>query len=249
MGELCEDLRLFVARAQLLCHVRRDGGDARVAAMLVKGLEQVELGVFFDFDAHVVQLLDGRVAGHKVLRAGAEGKDLQVLHADEGARHGDKGADHVGTFGGGADGVGGDVRLDAAQFEVVACVEHAAVGVAAVVFEHGGVLLRRGAEHDGAARLLAPLLREQRLRNFRPEVAEVHGEGVAARRLDVFERLHGLHFALDDAHGALVNIRSGVLFCIRPDQRRATVDRKAFGEAVARDGDDADLDGGDIVHR
>ena len=46
--------------------------------MLVKGLEQIQLGVLFYLHAQVVKLLDGRVAGQEVKRSWAEADDFQL---------------------------------------------------------------------------------------------------------------------------------------------------------------------------
>ena len=62
--------------------------------MVVKGREQVQLGVLLDVDAQVEQGLDGRVAGDEVVGARAEGEDLEVAQADADRRDRDELADH-----------------------------------------------------------------------------------------------------------------------------------------------------------
>ena len=46
--------------------------------MLLKCLKQIQLGLLFDLDAEIIQLLDRRVAGKEVRRSGTEGNDLQI---------------------------------------------------------------------------------------------------------------------------------------------------------------------------
>ena len=57
----------------ILFHIRDDFGDALVAFVLQKAFVQIELGIFLYLDAHVIELLYGRVARHEVLRTGTEG--------------------------------------------------------------------------------------------------------------------------------------------------------------------------------
>ena len=76
LRKLVEDLGLLVARAELLLHIRDDFGDAGIVCMLVERFEEVELAVLLHFDAQIVELLDGRVAGKEVHGARPEGDEL-----------------------------------------------------------------------------------------------------------------------------------------------------------------------------
>ena len=115
LRELCKDLGLLVARAELLLHIRDDFGDALVARVLVEGLEKVELAVLLHLDAQVIELLDGRVAGKEVHGTRPEGDELQALDRIHRTRDGKEGVDHVRALLGIAHGVFGDVSLHAAQ--------------------------------------------------------------------------------------------------------------------------------------
>ena len=78
-----QQVRIRVAfLAELLRHVFRDFFDARVILVRTVRDEQVELGVFFDFDAEVVERRNRRVAGEKVLRTRAERDDFEALEAE-----------------------------------------------------------------------------------------------------------------------------------------------------------------------
>ena len=48
-------------------------------------LEEVELGIFLDLNAQIVQLLNGRVAGEEVRGTGPERDDLQMSERIDGA--------------------------------------------------------------------------------------------------------------------------------------------------------------------
>ena len=119
--------------AHFLGHVFAHGGNALVTGMLLVADQQIQLAVFLDFDAQLIQALDRRVAGEEVLGTGPEGDDLQVLQADDDAGDGEEFGDLVGQFFRGADGVFRDVALQVAHAQVVGAVQHTAVRVAAAV--------------------------------------------------------------------------------------------------------------------
>ena len=212
--------------------------------MLVEGLEQVQLGIFLDFHAQVVQALDGRVAGQEVQRPGAEADDLQILQAHKGAGDGDELVDSVGAVLCVAHGVFRYVGLDFPELQVIAGVEHAAVGVAAATHQVVAGFLRGGNEHGGTVKMLG----QQGFGDFRAEVAQVHHQRVAAGVLHVFQRLHHMDFAFHNADGALVHALAAVFFGIGLHQGFSPVDGEGFRETVAGNGDDADLDFRGIVH-
>ena len=212
--------------------------------MLVECLKQVELGVFLDLHAEVVELLDRRVAGEEVHRTRTEGDDLQVFQPDDRARDGEEFVHEVGAVCRVAHGIFRNVRLHAAQLEIVACVEHAAERVAAVADKTVASFLSSSAEHDGTVEILS----EHRLRDLRTEVAEVDAEGVAFVLFEVFDRFQHLDLALHDADGTFIDVRSPVLCLVRVDQSLTPVHREGFREAVARNGNHAELDSGDVFH-
>ena len=124
----------------------------------------------------------------------------------------------------------GDIALQMAHAEVVGAVEHAAVGVAAAV-NQVAVALGRRHEHAGAVKVLG----DQGLGGLGAEVAEEDHQRVAAGRLDILHRLEHVELVLD-RHGALVQAALADL-----DNRLASGDGQADGEAVARDGDNTEL--------
>ena len=138
----------------LRLHVRHHAGDTGVPGMGLVRHQQVQLGVFLHFHAQLIKALDGGVAGKEVLGPGAEGDDLQILHADDGPGDGHKLPDHVGALLRSPHGIGGDIGLQVAHAQIIGAVEHAAVGVAPAV-DQVAVALGSGNVHGGAVKLLA----------------------------------------------------------------------------------------------
>src|SRR5699024_10387420 len=99
--------------------------------------------------AQVVQGLDGGVAGQEVIGTGAKGKNLQTHETQNGPGNGNELPNLLSHTLGGLTGVVGDVNPAVPQAQVVAGVEHTAVGVAAAVVEVA-VTLGGAGIHDGA---------------------------------------------------------------------------------------------------
>ena len=195
------------------------------------GDQQVQLGVLLHFHAQLIEALDGSIAGEEVLRPGAEGDNLEVLHADDGPGHGDEVPDHLRALRRSAHGILGDVGLQVAHAQVIGAVEHAAVGVAPAVDEVA-VALCGGNVHGGTVKLLA----QQRLRRLGAEVAQEHHQRVDAVGPDILQRLHGVRFILHSDRAlieALAVGRHNIL---------AALGGQRDGEAVPGHGDDAEFD-------
>ena len=224
------------ALAHLGGHVAAHLVDAGVVLVLLEGHQQVQLAVFLDLHAQLVEAFDGGVAGEEVLRAGAEGDDLEVLHADDGAGDGQEVADALGGFLRRAHGGFGDVGAEMPHAQVVGAVEQAAVGVAAAV-DHVAVALGRGHVHARALKALG----DQRFGGFGAEVAQEHHQRVAAGGAHVLDGLEGVLFVLH-GDGALVEA-----LAIGLDDGGAASLAQRDGEAVAADGDDAGFDDRNVV--
>ena len=234
----------LVAFAQFGFHLGDLRGDAGIVCMLLVGLQQIQLGVLLNVDAQLEQGGDGGVAGEEVEGTGAEGDDLQVAQAQQGAGDGRELLDHVGALLGGADGVFRNVSLDAAELQVVRCVQHAAECVAAVAGQNADVLLSGSDVHGGAVEQFC----NGGLRTLRAEIAEEHGQRVDARLLQVLVGFHDVcvNAAFDDDR-ALVDVVATVL------QSCNDCLAAGFGqsdrEAVAADCNNAHLDLRNVVHR
>ncbi len=244
LGQPRQDLRLLVAASEILLHILHHIRDPLVALMVQEGLIQIELGVLLDLYAQIVKLLDRRIAREEILRARTEGNDLQILKCIDRPRHRKEVVDHVRALLRVAHRVLRNIRLHVAELQVVARVQHAAVGVAAVARKDGDVLLRRRAEHLRSVEVL----RKQRLGDLRPEVAEVDAERVAVMSLDVGQRVDHVDLALDDGDRTLVDILRVILFRIGLHERLSSRLRKRSREAVAAHADDADFDFRCIIH-
>ena len=134
-------------------------------------------------------------------------------------------------------GLGPKVMIFRFCAEVVGAVEHAAVGVAAAVDEVA-VALGGGHEHAGAVEVFG----DQGLGRLGAEVAEEDDQRVAAGGLDVVDGLEHVLLVLN-GDGALVDVAAAGF-----DDRLTSGDGQADGEAVAGDGDDAELDFGNVCH-
>ena len=97
-------------------HIFHYFGYTLVALVLQKALVEVKLGIFFYLHAYVIELFYGRVASHKVLRAGAERDYFQIFKPNQRAGNGDKFVHHIGALFRGAYRIFGYVCFYAAQF-------------------------------------------------------------------------------------------------------------------------------------
>ena len=122
-----------------------------------------------------------------------------------------------------------------AHTEVIRAVQHAAVSVAAAVDEIA-VALGGCDEHARAVKILG----DERFGGLGAEVAEEDDEGIAVRGLDVGDGPEQVGFVLDGdgtfVHAALAGFG---------DVRAAHLGERAR-EAVTGDGDEAELDIGDV---
>ena len=208
--------------------------------MLLVGDEQVELGVLLNLHAEIIERLNGGIAGEEVLRTGTEGDDLQAGHADQSAGHRHEVENHPGHVLRVADRILGHHGLDLAQAEVVRAVEHAAVRVAAAVDQVVHALLGGGGVHDRAVKVL----RDKRLGSLGAEVAEEHDESGAARGLHV---LDGAEHILLVLHGDLALVDLSAELLMRGGDGGTAALRQGNDKAVAADGDEAQLDLGNVV--
>jgi len=232
-------LRIILALAHLLGHVLADSRDARVVLMLLVGDQQVQLGVLLDLDTQLVQALDRRIAGEEVLRTRTEGDDLEILEAQDGARDRHELRHHVRDLLCGAHRILRNIALEMAHTQVIGAVEHAAVRVAAAV-DHVAVAL--GSRHEHARTV--EVLRDQGLRGLRTEVAQEHGQRIAARFLDLSDGLEHILLVLNGGLG-LVNRH---LALAGGHDAGAALFGQHDREAVAGNRDDTQLDDRNVGH-
>ena len=229
-----QQVGVVMALAHLGGHVLADLLDAGVARVLFVGDEQVQLGVFLDLNTQLIQALDGGVAGKEVLRAGAEGDDLQVTDAQNGAGDGDELGHLVGDLLSGADRILGDIALEMAHTEVVGAVQHTAVGIAAAV-DHVAVTLGGGHEHAGAVEELG----NQGFGGLGAEVAQKDGQRVAA---GLGHLGNGLLHVMLVFHGGLALVEGNAPGLAGGCNGSAALFAQCDRKAVTADGDNAELD-------
>ena len=66
LRKLFQNFRLFVALTQLFFHLFYLCRDSFIPGVLVECFEQIQFGVFFDFNAQVVELLNRSVASQEI---------------------------------------------------------------------------------------------------------------------------------------------------------------------------------------
>ena len=230
---------VVAGETQLGGHILADGGDAFVVFVVLVADEKVKLGVLFDLNTQLVKTLDGGVAGEKVLGSGAESDDLEAGNAEQSPGNGDELCDHGGDILGGANGVLGDVGLDAAHAQVVRAVQHAAVGIASAV-DKVTVALGGGNKHAGTFKILG----DKCLGSFGAEVTQENDKRVATGSLDVGHGGEHILFVFN-GDGAFVKLAGVGVY-----DGLAAADGKVNGETVAGDRDNAGLYLGNIAeHR
>jgi len=230
-----EHIGVISALAHFLLHILADGWNACIACVGFIGNKQIQLGVLLDLHTEFVQALDWCIAGEEVLRTRAEGDDLQILHTDDSSCDGNKIGDHLRDILRRADRILGDVALQVPHTEVIRTVQHTAVRIAAAV-DQVAVALGGSHEHTRAVKISG----NERFRRLRAEVAKEDDKGVAACRVDVGDGLEHIVLVFD-GHGAFVHAALTGLGDIR-----AAHFGERSGEAVAGDGDEAELDIGDV---
>ena len=166
------------------------------------------------------------------------------MQTNNGTGDGQELVDEFGAVGCVAYGLLRNVGAGLAQRKGVAGVQHAAVSVATAVNQVLLGLLSGGTEHGGTVEILG----EHGLRDFRTKVAQIYAEGVTACLGDIFESLLHVDFALYNTDGAFVDAFLAKFLLILGDNGLAAVNSQRFGETVARNGDDSDLNNRYVVH-
>ena len=219
-------------------HIGADLGNAGVIGVFFVGNQKIQLGVFLNLNAQLIQALDGRIAGKEVLRAGTEGDDLQIAYAQNRAGDWHKFCHLIGNFLGSADGVLGDVGAQMPHPQVVRAVQHTAVGVAAPV-DHIAVALGGSHIHTGTVKEFG----KQGFGRFGAEVAQKYGQRVAARGGDLRHSLLHIGFVF---HSGLRLVHGQALGGTGGDDGGAALFAQRNGKAVTADGNNAQLDFGNV---
>ncbi len=102
-----------------------------------------------------------------------------------------------------------DISLHVAQLQVVACIQHTAVSIAAALDQIVLRLLGSCYEHLRAVEML----RQQCLGNLRTEVAQIYAECVTSVVFNVLQSVHHINLALDDADRTLIDV-GRIIFCL-----------------------------------
>lgn len=241
-GEFGQQVGIGIACAQFRGHFAHGGSDGRIALFdILVEQQHVQLAVFHDFHAEVVEGLDGTIAGEEVLGPRAESEDLQTEHAQDDARDGFKMSNLRGEFFRQADGHLRDINRQVAQTEIVRGVQHAAKGIPAVAHEGIFALFGGGASHDGAHEFL----REDGEGSFGAEIAQINHRGVGPGLVTFHQGLHGMDFVFDNS-GAGKDLQANLFTFVNHSLHAFA--GKLDGETIAADADDGELYFGGIRH-
>ena len=196
----CAHLRIILAFAHLLSHVFAYSRDTGIVCMCLVSYKQVKFGVLFNFNAELIQSLDGSVAGEEVLRTRSESNNLKVLNTDDGASDRNEIADHLRDVISGTYRIFRNIALEVAHSEVIRAVQHAAVSIAAAV-DHIAVTLGSCYEHNRAVKVL----RDQGLGSLGTEVSEEYYECVALCLVNIIYGLEHIKLVLN-RYGTLIEV-------------------------------------------
>ena len=152
--QLWQNLRLPVASAKLLFHLFHLRRNPLVSLMLLERLEQVKLGILFNLHAQVEKLLDRSIAGKEIQGPGTERNNLQSAQSYDSPGNGNKLMNPVRAFRRGPHRVLRDVGLHIAQLQVIACIQHTAICVAAPAHQVVLALLGSRYVHGRAVKML-----------------------------------------------------------------------------------------------
>ena len=173
-------------------------------------LEQIQLRVLLDLYAQIVQLFDGRIAGQEVQRTRSEADDLQIRKSDQAAGDGQEIVDHVRALLSSPHRIFRNIGPDIAQLQIIAGVEHTAVCVSSAAYQIVLALFCGSREHNRSVKMFG----QQGLGDLRSEVSKVYAQRVASCFLDIFQRLHHMNLALNNADRALIDILCRIFFAI-----------------------------------
>ena len=122
--------------------------------------------------------------------------------------------DHICAFISGTHRVLRNIRLDIAQSQVIACVQHTAISISASLYQVVFALLCCGNKHFRTIKMLC----QQCLRYLRSKIPQVYDQRVASGFPDILQCLDHMDLALHDADRTLIDIPCIVLFAVRVHQ-------------------------------
>ena len=212
--------------------------------MFIERFKQIQFRVLFNLYADIVKLLDRCVAGQEVQRSRSEADDLQVIQSDHGSCDRLEFMDHVRTLLSGSHRILRDIGFHIAQFQIVAGIEHAAVRIAAALYEIILCFFRSRHEHLRSLEMFC----KQGLGDLRPEVSKVDNQCIASGFLNVLEGLYHMDLTFYDADRTFIDGSFAVLCCVSVDQCFSPVYGQALRETVAAYRNNSDLQFWHVVH-
>ncbi len=145
--------------------------------------------------------------------------------------------DAVRTFGCRSHRVLGNISLHIAQFQIVACVQHTAVGIPAAAHQIILALLRSRNIHGRSFKMLC----QKCLGNLGSEISKINAERIAAVGPDVFQGLHHVNLTLHNTHGTLIDGIRAVFCRVSRNQGLSSVHGQTLRKTVPAHGHDTDF--------
>ena len=184
--------RFVVSITQFLFHICNNCRDSLVSVMFVECFEQIQFGVFFDLHTQVEQLFDRCVTCHKILRTRTEGNDFQVFQSDNGSCNRNKFFDHLSYFFRCSYRIFRDVCFQVTKLQVIACIQHTAVGVSTSLYQIISVFFCCCNYHTRPVKIFY----QQSLCSLRTEVSKIDNQGITSCFLYLFQRFLHIQLAL-----------------------------------------------------
>ena len=242
--QLRKNLRLLIAFSQFLFHLPDNAGNPLIPVMLMKGLEQIQFRILLDLHPQVIQLLDGGIAGKEIQRPWPEADDLQIAQSYDSPGNGQEFMNHIRAFSCVPHRIFRYVSLYVPQFQVIAGIEHSAIGISAAVQQVAARLLCRRQEHLWPVKMLC----KQGLRYLRPEVAKIDRQCIAPGFPYVLQCLHHMDLALYNTDRTFIDSFLPVFLLISLHQILSSRHGQTLREAVAADSHHCDLHFWHVTH-
>src|SRR5699024_2944403 len=212
--------------------------------MLIKCLEQIQLGVLFDLNANIVELLDRCITCEEVKRSRSEADDLQIIKTHDSSCDRLKLVDHICALFSSAHRILRYVRFHITQLQIITCIEHTAICVATPLYKVVLSLFCCCHKHFRSIKMF----RKQCFRYLRAKVSKIYNKCIAPCFLDILKCLHHMDLTLHDTDRTLIDCSFTVFLLIRIDQCFSPVYRQALRETVAAYCDNSDFQFWHVVH-
>ena len=244
LSKFRKDFRLHVTSAKFFFHLFNLCRNTRVICMFVESFEQVKFGVFFDFNAKVVKLLNRSITSKEVEWSRTKADDLEIGKTNKSSSDWKELVKHISTLLSITYRILWDVSFNATEFQVVASVEHTAVSIATAIHKVVLAFFCCCDEHSWAIEMFS----KKCFTDFRTKVSKVYAKSVTSCFLDIFKSLNHVNFTFYDTDWAFINAFCSIFFCVSIHQRFSSVNGQRLWEAVTANCNHADFNFWHVKH-